>query len=137
MGTYDKDGIRFEYPENWTLDEENGDSRAIAVHSPGGAFWLVSPTADEDPDWVAEEALRALQEEYEDLESEPIEESVAGHELVGYDVNFWYLDLTNTSLIRSVRTDDATLLVLCQSEDREFDEVEEIFRAMTASLLKD
>ena len=135
MGIYEKDGIRFEYPENWTLDEENGESRAIAVHSPGGAFWLVSPTEDEDPDWVAEEALRALEEEYQELESEPVEEHISGHDLVGFDVNFWYLDLTNTSLIRSVKAGENTLLVLCQSEDREFENVADVFRAMTASLL--
>ena len=52
------------------------------------------------------------------------------------DLAFFYLDLTSTALVRSFATDEATYLLLCQAEDREFAEVEAVFRAMTRSLLK-
>ena len=40
---YDKMGIRFLYPDNWQLDEEealHGD-QSVTVYSPGGAFWSI------------------------------------------------------------------------------------------------
>lgn len=63
-------------------------------------------------------------------------EKIGKIELVGFDVNFYCLDLTNTAWIRAGSTAAATYLILCQAEDREFSEVADIFRAMTASLLK-
>ncbi len=64
-----------------------------------------------------------------------VSQLISGHELVGYDLNFFYLDLTNTALIRCIRTDRATYAVFCQAEDREFDRVHAVFDAMTTSLL--
>jgi hypothetical protein len=134
---YDKLGLHFQYPDNWTLDDEGasepGDS--VAVYSPGGAFWLVTQHEGPEPGDLADEALRAMEEEYEDLESEPVEEWIEGHQAVGYDLNFWYLDLTSTSWIRCVATEHGTFVVLCQSEDREFDDVAPVFQAITSSLL--
>lgn len=138
MQTYDQHGIRFSYPDDWTLDQDEpaqpGDS--VAVYSPGGAFWLVSPQAeDTEPAELADEALAAMREEYSDLESEPVEEWIAGQPAVGYDVNFWYLDLTATSLIRCLSTEQGSFVILCQSEDREFEQVEPVFQAITTSLI--
>ena len=60
---------------------------------------------------------------------------VAGHGLVGYDLNFFFLDLTNTACVRSLRTDQATYTIFCQAEDREFVQIRPVFLAMTTSLL--
>ena len=40
---YEKMGIRFLYPENWMLDEEEASSRlvSVTVYSPHGAFWSI------------------------------------------------------------------------------------------------
>jgi len=65
----------------------------------------------------------------------PTREVIAGHEMVGYDLSFFYMDLTNTALVRCLRSDRATYAVFCQAEDREFDEVRTVFQAITASLL--
>jgi hypothetical protein len=135
---FDKLGIHFLYPDNWTLDEQDAiaGNRSVTVYSPGGAFWSIvvhDPTADLRE--LAAEALNALKAEYEGAEAEPAREEVAGHELRGYDVNFFYLDLTNTALIRGFRTADAACLVLCQAEDREFVTAGPVFKAITTSLL--
>jgi hypothetical protein len=136
---YDKMGIRFQYPENWALDENDaleGDD-SVTVYSPGGAFWSVTVHPRyRDPAELARAALEAMQQEYEGLESEPVEEAVLGYDLAGYDLNFFYLDLTSTSLIRGVRAGRATLLIFCQADDREFEKVGQVFQAMTVSLLK-
>jgi hypothetical protein len=88
------------------------------------------------PGDVAAEALQAMRETYDNLDSEHVEETVAGQALVGYDLNFYCLDLTNTAVIRGVRTEHGTLLILYQAEDHDFAELEPVFRAMTVSLLQ-
>ena len=136
---YDKMGISFQYPENWDLDERDaveGD-HGVTVYSPGGAFWsVVVQSAAVDPQVTADAALAALKKEYQELDIEPIQDQVGGRDLLGYDLNFYYLDLTNTAYIRSFRTQLASYLILCQSEDRELEDVEAVLRAMTLSLIR-
>jgi hypothetical protein len=136
---FDKLGIRFQYPDNWQLDEKDalaGES-SVTVYSPGGAFWSINVHAREvAPKDLVEAALKAMRQEYDELDAERVRERAAGQDLVGYDLNFYCLDLTNTALVRAVRTADATFLILCQAEDREFAEVGPVFRAITASLLR-
>jgi hypothetical protein len=135
---YDKLGVRFLYPDNWTLDEEEAlrGNSSVTVHSPGGAFWsLVVHPDGVDPDELAATALRALKAEYPDAEAEPASEQINGRSIRGYDLNFFWLDLTNTALIRAFRTAGASCLVLCQAEDREFEQLAPVFRAITTSLL--
>ncbi len=135
---YVEKGVRFQYPENWTLSKEvaRADCRSVTVSSDGTAFWTLSihPRAA-DPNQLIEAAVKAMQEEYEDLESEEVREEVGGYKLVGKDLNFYCLDLTNTAWIRCVRTDRATYTVFCQAEDREFVEMGDVFRAMIVSFL--
>ncbi len=135
---YEKMGIRFLYPENWSLDEEEAlhGNRSVSVYSPQGAFWSIAlhPPAT-DPDELAAAALRTLKGEYAESEAEPVCEQYGQRDVHGYDMTFFYLDFTNTALIRGFRTAQATCLVLCQAEDREFAEIEPVFRAITTSLL--
>ncbi len=134
---FNKLGISFQYPENWALDEEATGTNSVTVYSPGGAFWSISihPRAT-DPELLAEAAVKAMREEYEDIDAEQTKETIAGRQLVGYDLNFFYLDLTNTATVRCIRTDQATYTVFYQAEDREFHRIHAVFRAMTASFLK-
>jgi hypothetical protein len=136
---FDKLGIRFQYPDNWTLDETEAleGNETVTVYSPGGAFWsIVIHPRGQSPAVLAEAAVKALRQEYEGIESEPVEETIAGQRIEGFDLNFFYLDLTSTAQVRSFGTDEATYLLLCQAEDREFAEIGPVFRAMTRSLLK-
>src|SRR5262252_9510938 len=97
---FDKLGIRFQYPENWKLEADDAAAgrQTVSVYSPGGAFWTVMiRRAGDDPERLAREALAAMQKEYEDLESEPASDEIAGTEMSGYDLNFICLDLTNTA----------------------------------------
>ena len=137
--TFDNLGISFQYPDNWQLDEEEmrAGQSAVTVFSPGGAFWSVAVhPASANPARMAQAALDAMRKEYEDLEAEPVSETIAGHELIGFDLNFFYLDLTNTAGIRSLRVDGATYTIFFQAEDREYREIERVFAAMTLTLLR-
>ena len=136
---FDKLGIRFAYPENWTLDESEAmaGNQVVTVNSPGGSFWSVMihpPTVD--PEKLVATALKAMRQQYDELDAEAVEETVAGRDLVGYDMNFYCLDLTNTAQVRSYRTAEAAYVIFCQADDREFDEIEDVFRAITFSMLR-
>jgi len=135
---FDKMGIRFLYPDNWTLDEEEAleGNQSVTVRSPGGAFWsIVLHPMHVDPAKLATAALTALKSEYEGAEASPAAEQIGDQSIRGYDLNFFYLDLTNTALIRGFRTAEASCLVLCQAEDREYEQIAPVFRAITTSLL--
>jgi hypothetical protein len=133
---YDKLGIRFQYPENWTLDEKDAleGENTVSVYSPDGAFWsIVFHSGGVSPKDLAAQALKVMKKEYEQLDAESVQETVHGRKLIGYDLNFYCLDLTNTALIRAFGNSSTSYLILCQADDREFEEVEAVFRAITAS----
>ena len=142
---FDSLGVRFMYPENWTLDDGTDDEslpdarqNCVTVYSPGGAFWSLSiyPPSDSVTD-LAAEVMRAMRSEYDNLDVATISEAVEGQDLVGYDLNFIYLDLCNTAAVRALRTPRATYVLYYQSEDRELEEIKAVFDAMTASFLRD
>jgi hypothetical protein len=137
--TYQSHGIEFDYPETWTLDESesHGEWPTVTVYSPDGAFWSVmvdSPAAD--PADMAVTVLRSLREEYAESDAEPAADMIAGQELRGYDVSFYYVDLISTAVIRAFRMPGLAAVILCQAEDREFREIEPVFQAMTTSLVQ-
>jgi hypothetical protein len=135
---YRKLGLSFSYPENWSLDEGEalGGNRSVAVYSPGGSFWSVSiHPSDSRPRDLVKAAVKALRETYDELDAEEVEDSMAGRRVVGADVNFYCLDLTNTAVIRSFAAPDYVCVVLSQAEDRELAAIENVFKAMTLSLL--
>jgi len=136
---FTKWGISFQYPENWRLDEEDAlaGHRSVTVYTPGEGFWSISlHPPDTEPQSLAKEVAEAMREEYEGMETEETRETISGFELVGYDFNFFFLDLTVTATVRCIRGDDATYAVLYQAEDREFARVEAVFQAMTTSFLR-
>jgi hypothetical protein len=137
---FNKLGIKFSYPENWEVDEAEAleGGRSVTLYSPaGGAFWTVSVHPRKTDPWrLAKAAAKALKEEYDSLETEPVSENVAGVELVGYDFNFYCLDLTSTAAVRVVPPKRATYAIFYQAEDREFQEVEHVFQAMLLTLLR-
>ncbi|HEX4130311.1 MAG TPA: hypothetical protein VHZ24_09720 [Pirellulales bacterium] len=135
---YEKLGIRFFFPEDWDLDESEAldGNNMVSVYSPLGAFWsvIVHPPGLE-PEDLLDAALEAMRQEYPELDAEPFCDVIQGHEIVGSDLNFYCLDLTNSALVRAFGTSRGTYLVLCQADDREFERVGAVFEAMTHSLL--
>ncbi len=136
---YERLGLQFQYPDNWILDEEEAlaGNHSVTVYSPTGAFWsVVVHPADADPLGLAAAAVRALKEEYPDLETVAVEEEVAGLRTTGFDMNFSYLDLTSTATVRVGHHLGKTIAVVCQAEDRDYEQLSNVFRAITHSLLR-
>jgi hypothetical protein len=135
---YDKMGIDFQYPDNWNLDEDEAAKghESVAVYSPGGAFWSVAiHPRTTDPEELAKTALAAMQEEYPGLESEPTSDRLCALEVTGYEMSFYYLDLISTATVRILQTSRASYTIFYQAEDRDFDRLLPVFRAITASLV--
>ena len=140
QANFEKFGIRFQYPDNWTLEADDllRGQGAVSVYSPGGGFWSVTVhDPAEDPGDLIGAVVDAMRNTYEELDVEETLESINGRSIRGCEMNFYCLDLTNTATARVIHSSRANYVVLCQAEDREFAELENVFAAMTASLLKE
>ena len=136
--TFDSLGISFQYPDNWTLDDSDAllGRKSVTVYSPGGAFWTVAiHSGSADPAKLALAIVDTMKQTYEGLEAEETEETVAGRRLIGHDMAFYCLDLTNTAEVRGFRVGHTSYTVFFQAEDREFQQIRRVFQAMTATLL--
>jgi hypothetical protein len=135
---YDKSGIRFLYPENWQITDEevSRDGFSLSVQSPESAFWSLNVYESErDPGSLVDAVLKSMEGEYEGIESSALKERFGEIESLGYDMCFYCLDFVVDSRVLAARALGRTVLILWQAEDREFDRLEPVFRAMTLSLL--
>jgi len=140
FSTYDRSGVRLAYPENWKLEEDSDDEARLhlTVTSPNTAYWsLVVYSEVLDLGSVLDQTVAALRSVYPELETIDADERVADVALTGRDVHFFYLDLTSTVRVRALHRGASTYLILCQAEDREMEQVDGVFRAITQSLLAD
>ncbi|MGL6194844.1 MAG: hypothetical protein ACRC2T_08490 [Thermoguttaceae bacterium] len=154
MKKYKEHGISFSYPENWELEEnefeedgaEEGEDTqgSVTLTTPGGEFWvLMVKPAGYDPYKLAKEAIDTMSQEYRDIEIHPVNRELEGVTLNGYEMNFYFLDLTHTAMILAFEWNDKTYAIFWQTGDLlvirpdepEFS-VDEVFEAVTISLLR-
>lgn len=135
---FDRFGLAFDHPDNWTIDVEDaaGGRAAVTVYAPDGGFWSVSGHEPGGPSGeLAAAVVAEMRSQYQELDSEVAEDRLGGRILRGFDLNFYCLDLTNTAQVRTLETPAAIYLLLCQAEDREWEETAPVFAAMTASFV--
>jgi hypothetical protein len=133
---YDRHGITFQYPADWEVSEqEQGDECLITASGPGTSFWSVGLFRDRpSPDLVLETALAAFKDEYPDLDFYEANDELLNQPTVGYDLEFFCLELVNTARIRSFLAKDFTVLVLCQADDTELETSDPLFEEMSQSV---
>lgn len=140
VATYDRDGVRFLYPENWELREESQQwpVQCVTLESPGSGFWMLQVfPGEESCERLADEILRTIREDYEDVECVPVSEQIQQTPTAGYNLQFYCLDFVVEAHIRGFRLGHRTCALLCQAEDREFEQLLDVFLAMTTSLLSE
>jgi len=138
-GTYDSGGIRFFYPENWQITDEETLQwpHTVTAQSPRSGFWTLTVYNDDiDSEELLQTALDAMSGDYADLEVDGASECLEEVEMIGYDLNFYCLDLVITTRLRSFRCGGQTILLICQGENRDFDQLELVFSAITISFLR-
>jgi hypothetical protein len=133
---FERFGITFDYPDGWEVDTGDGDHAAVTVYTPEGGFWSVSGhAAGGRAAELAAAVEREMRDEYRDLDAEPAADDVGGRRLDGIDMNFSFLDLTNTAQVRTLTLGERIWLLFCQAEDREWERVAPVFAAITASFV--
>ncbi|MGI6400611.1 MAG: hypothetical protein ACOX0A_00580 [Thermoguttaceae bacterium] len=141
---YDDLGVRFIYPNNWTVQTETWDkgTYGISVDCPDGSFWaLAIYPKNVDVDEAARKILTALYHEYNDVEGEKIKRYVADQILQGYEINFYYLDLASTAQALIFEDDERGYVIFWQTCDRllltdeEMAPRVEVFEVMTYTLI--
>lgn len=131
--THDAFGMRILYPENWTLQDDQ-EAQAFTLESPSGAFMTLSRLASVDESKAAmEQAQKAMESEYDEVEQVAAARQIAGLEFTGITQRFVFLDLIITSHLLHFANDAGSFLVQLQAEDREMDEILPVFEAMLTS----
>ncbi len=140
---YDDLGVRFIYPNNWTVETQTWDkgTYGITADSPEGSFWaLAIYPKGVDLDEAAKKILSDFHAEYDEMETEEIERYVANSVLTGYEINFFCLDLTSTAQALKFEDEERGYVIFWQTCDRlaltgeELSRVD-VFEAMTHTLV--
>ena len=134
-------GIRFLYPENWSLTDEDfeGWPQSVTVQSPQTSFWSLHVyPPDQELRPLVKEVVESIQASFPDQELEvlPVTDEVAATPTKGVDISFFYLDLLVEARIRTLKTPSATLIWHYQAESQELEEMEPVLLAITTSLLQ-
>ncbi len=137
ISKFERDGIRFQYPSNWSLEteEESAGGWSVSVQSPETAFLLISlrPDADNAAE-LADSTLDALKAEYKELDDTNAVGTFAGQVAIGHDIDFLTLDVPVTCWTRCAQTFAGPLLVMCQVSEPEREKNEPVLRAICASM---
>lgn len=133
---YRKNGVYFEYPDIWELTEQVVDNdTVISVSASETCFWLLRIVSDcSPPPQVVEACMSAFREEYDDLEEDTPDTSLAEMPAAAADATFFCMDMMNSIGLRSVRTMDFTLLLWWQSTHLELEENQDALQHMSQSV---
>lgn len=138
--TYQKRGLHFLYPENWKLiDEADSDLPAsISLESPdGNAFWsmhLYEP--DSDPDELLKDMIANLTETYPDIEISKCDGDFPHRVISAIEAMFYCLDFLVRVRLQAISSPQFQLIFWFQAEDRDFDKLELVFKAISQSLVQ-
>lgn len=136
MKKYHRYGIAFSYPEDWSLQEQSqGTEHLISVSSPETSFWSLGlffemPT----PEHVVQTVLRALEEDYPEIDVYESSCMVLERPTVSREAEFVCMELLNSVWVRAVQLESFTVLVMYQSTDHELEATRGLLEAITGSL---
>lgn len=137
--TYRGGNLSFLYPENWRISESDADwtdgTNQVTLEGPTGGLWIMHAlAAGADAAEVIREIMSAINACYEGVEWSEVDAPLFGFESSGHDGYFYSLDLLVCVRIRTFRSLDRTVIVVVQSESRDFDRLEDVYNAITLSL---
>lgn len=134
-GTFEDFGLRFLYPDNWTIGGREEDTRCegVTLDLPAGGFFSVTRYFDQsEPETLLSEIAGAMKIEYPEIETDPI--AVSDDDDFFIESRFYYLDLLVISRATAIEAGDDIVVVHAQAESREFDSGEKVFEAIIRSL---
>ena len=128
--TFDSFGLRFLYPENWSIADraESEGIAGVTFDLPTGGFFSIEQVRDGQLEQeLIEEVAESIEEEYGEVEREEIP-SVDGTRTV--DFQFYFLDLLVISRLMIVSIGPTTYYIQMQAESRDFEENAMVFAAI-------
>ena len=133
---YQAHGVRFRYPSDWELSEQQDEEQfSVTVSSPSTAFWTLSLFEScPEPADVVQTVLDAFHEEYDEMDDYPSSVRVGKRPTVGRDIDFVCVDRLNLAAVRAFQTRKFTAMVLFQLTEAERDDVGPILERITRSL---
>ncbi len=136
---YDGEGVRFRYPGDWELTEEQNDrDLVVSVLSPETSFWTLSLLSGRpDPARVIREVLETFRGEYAELDKYPAQATIGGSVCEACDLQFLQYELVNAAFLRACPAGSRTALILYQGTERELESTRPILEAISASLAWD
>lgn len=137
--TYERDGIRLQYPETWEVEEETyTEGWSATFQSEGAAFAVLSMHPGEhQPDAIASQILDSLREDYTDLEAEPALQTIAGRPAVGHDIEFFSMDFPIVCWTRCLNVSGGAIMLMCQTSDPERGDAEPFLKELCDSVTVD
>jgi hypothetical protein len=131
--TFESFGIKFLYPDNWTVadrDQSDGNEGVTLELPSGGFFTIERESVGQLIEELIAEIAESIGQDYGEVEREDVRLDDAPSDERAVDFRFYYLDLLITSRLVIVATDEATLVVQMQAESRDFDANEMVFAAI-------
>lgn len=129
--TFESPGIKFLYPDNWTIaeraEDEGGDGGTFELPS-GGFFSIERDREGQLIEELIEEITDSLEQDYGEVERDESDQGTPDERVV--DFRFYYLDLLIISRLVVLRVGDATYVIQMQAESRDFDANEMVFAAI-------
>lgn len=130
---YESLGIKFLYPDNWTVVQREQDEgrEGVTLELPCGGFFTVERDYEGQlTEELIEEIGQSIEEDYGEFEQErlPIDGARPREQMVEF--RFYYLDLLIISRLVILDVEESTYLVQMQAESRDFDANEMVFAAL-------
>jgi hypothetical protein len=138
MNTFERDGIRCLYPDDWTgeaADDPESGGWTFTATSPQTAFFMLSlqPDANDSGD-LSDQTLAALKGEYREFEAEEVMETICGLPAIGFNADFLTVDTATVCRVRCLNSLAGPLMLLSQFSDFDREQNEPELRAIVASL---
>jgi hypothetical protein len=138
MNTFERDGILFRYPANWSCeiqDDAESGGWTVTVTSPETAFFMASlqPDASDAGD-LADQAMESLKSEYRELDAENVMETICGLPAIGYNADFLTVDTAIVCRVRALDTFAGPLLLLAQVSEYDREQNDPVLQAIVKSL---
>ena len=120
---YNDLNVRFLYPNNWTVQTQTWDrgTYGITVDSPDGSFWSLAIFPPEvNLDNAAEELIKEIQIEYDEMDKHEVKRCVADYVLEGIEIDYFCLDVACSVQALKFKDEERGYVVFWQTGDRMF-----------------
>lgn len=138
--TFESLGIKFLYPDNWTITDRSAEEGidGVTFDLPAGGFFSLERARNLSSNDELIDAIQAgIAKEYGEVERTVVDVPGALAGELTVDFQFYYLDLIIISRLMIARINDLKFVIQMQAESRDFDANEMVFQAILKQIRPD